>query len=437
MARNQNTIGRPTEVSGRALFSGKEACARLCPAESDTGILFVRMDLPDQPVVPAADECLSTAFRATLLRRDDIEVLSTEHLLSACVGLNVDNLVVELDGNELPAAGGCPLEFAEALLAADIQQQAAQKTSLTIRQPLAVSEGAASITGMPAEEGLTISYVLEFDHADLPAQVLTVKVDAETFMREIAPARTFGFETAYEEFAQRGIGGGVTDDNALVIFRDGSVRKPLSRQPAELRWSDEFARHKVADLLGDLAFARVDLLGRIVAVRSGHSLNAQFVSSVCRAMRQKRAPEEYLDIREIQRVLPHRYPFLLVDRILSVEEEGRIVGLKNVSFNEHFFQGHYPDYPIMPGVLQIEALAQVAGVLLLRTLEHTGKVAMLVSMDAVKLRRIVVPGDQLLLEATALRVRSRSAQVSARATVNGEVSCEAEMKFMLVDSKVL
>lgn len=409
----------------------------MCPADPDTGILFVRTDLPDSPVVPAADECLGTAFRATLLRRDDIEIFSTEHILSACVGLQVDNLVVELDGDELPAAGGCPLQFAEAMFNAGIEEQSAEKTILSMEEPLAVSEGQASITGMPAAEGLTVSYVLEFDHADLPAQVFTSRIDPETFMREIAPARTFGFERAYEEFAQRGIGGGVTDDNALVIFRDGSVRKPLSRQPATLRFPDEFARHKVADLLGDLASARVDLEGRIVAVRSGHSLNAAFASRICRALRAEKAPEEYLDIREIQRILPHRYPFLLVDRILSVEQEGKIVGVKNVSFNEHFFQGHYPDYPIMPGVLQIEALAQVAGVLLLKTLEHTGKVALLYSMDGVKLRRKVVPGDQLILEVESLRVRPRNAHVRAKASVDGEVTCEAEMKFMMVDAEVL
>jgi len=437
VARRQRTIKKATELSGKALFSGREVRVRLAPADPNTGLLFVRTDLPDNPVVPAKVECLGTVFRATMLRRDEVEILSTEHLMSACVGLQVDNLMLELDGDELPALGGCPLEFAEAILEAGIQEQKIDRTTLEIAEPLAVSESEASITGMPAEEGLTVSYVLEFDHADMPAQVFTIRIDPETYMQEIAPARTFGFENAYEEFAQRGIGGGVTDENAVVIFRDGSPRKPLSREPAELRYSNEFARHKVADLLGDLAPAGVDLAGRIVAVRSGHRLNAAFVSSVLRALKKEKGPEDYLDIHEIQRILPHRYPFLLVDRILSLEEDGRIVGVKNVSYNEHFFQGHYPDYPIMPGMLQLEALAQVAGVLLLKTLEHTGKVAMLVSMDSVRLRRPVLPGDQLTLEAEAVRVRSSYAQVNVRATVGSEVACEAEMKFMMVEKEAL
>ncbi len=438
MPRHQQTIANAAEVNGRGLFSGAEVQVRLCPAEANTGILFVRMDLPDRPVVPCTAECLGTAFRATLLRRDDLEIHSIEHLLSACVGLGVDNLVVELDAEEVPAAGGCPFEFAQAMLEAGIEEQSAEKTFLKIQEPLAVSEGESSITGMPSEEGLTVSCVLEFDHADLSAQVFTARIDPDTYMRDIAPARTFAFELAYEEFAERGFGGGVTDENALVIFRDGSVRKPLSREDAELRFANEFARHKVADLLGDLAPAGVGLEGKIVAVRTGHRLNAAVVNALCRILKAEGAPEPYLDIREIRRILPHRYPFLLVDRILRVEEEGKkITGLKNVSFNEHFFQGHLPGYPVMPGVLQLEALAQVAGVLLLRTLEHTGKVALLVSMDAVKLRRPVIPGDQLILEAEAVRVRSRSAQVNGRASVNGETSCEAEMKFMMVEAEDL
>ena len=438
MARRQNTIGKAVSVSGRALFSGRETVARLCPAETHTGILFVRTDLPDKPVVPATTEALGSGLRWTTLQREEVEIRSVEHLLSACLALRVDNLMVELDGDEMPAGGGCAGPYAEALLEGGIEEQAADKPTLEIEQPFVVSEGEAYVMAMPAEEGLTLNYVLEFDQEGLATQVITLRLEPEIYLTDFAPARTFAFENAYEEFARQGIGGGVTDDNALVIFRDGSIRKAVSRQKAELRFPDEFVRHKMVDLLGDLALAGVEVQGKVVALRSGHKLHSAFAARLASMQKEKvAAAEEYLDIREIQRVLPHRYPFLFVDRILRIEGDTKIVGVKNVSANEPFFQGHYPDYPIMPGVLQLEALAQVAGVLLLQKLEHAGKVAMVVSMDGVRLRRPVQPGDQLILEAQVVRLRTRTAQVNARGMVNGQVCCEAEMTFMLVDAEVL
>ncbi len=437
MTRRQNTIRETAELCGRGLFSGDEARVRLCPADPSTGIVFVRRDLPDNPVVPALAEALGDGFRCTALQRNDVEVRSVEHLLSACMGLRVDNLVVEVEGEELPASGGSASAYVEAILEAGIEEQSTERQTLTLEEPVALSEQGASIVGMPAEEGLTLSYVLELDEAPVPPQVVTFRIEPDSYASEVAPARTFAVESAYEEFARRGAGGGVTDENALIIFRDGSVRTARNGMKAELLFPDEFARHKVLDLLGDLALTGVDVQGKIVAVRSGHKLNTAFAARLRSMLAEKRAPEEYLDIREIQRVLPHRFPFLMVDRILSIEEDNKIVGLKNISMNEPFFQGHYPDYPVMPGVLQIEAMAQVAGVLLLQKLEHTGKLALLVALDGVRLRRAVMPGDQLILEAEAARVRSRFAQVKARGLVNGEVCCEAEMRFMLVAPEVL
>lgn len=453
MPRQQNTIDGDVSLQGRALFSGDEVNVRLCPAEPGTGVLFVRTDLPDSPVVPASVDNLGDGFRSTVLRaggeagREAATIRSPEHLLSACMGLQVDNLVVEVSGEELPACGGCSLPWAEAIQEAGISSQNEAKPTFSFGEPLAVSEDDASITGTPMESEeaeddeaplLTVSYVLEFTQAPLPPEIHTCTIDPETYMSELAPARTFSEEDAYQEFKERGIGGGVTDENALVAFRDGSIRTPLSQEEADPRFPDEFARHKVVDLLGDLALAGLDIGGKVVAVHSGHHLNAAFAARLRRVVEEReKGPEEYLDIREIRRILPHRYPFLLVDRVISIEEENKITGLKNVSMNEQFFQGHYPDYPIMPGVLQLEALAQVAGVLLLQKLEHTGKVAFMVAMDGVKLRKPVKPGDQLILEAEAVRVRSRSAQVNARGVVRDEVACEAEMRFMLVDREVM
>jgi len=447
MAREEQTIADLIEISGKGLFSGQESTVRLYPAEPATGILFSRVDLPDSPVIPAEAGFIGEGFNCTVLRHNDVEVRSVEHFLSSCMALNVDNVLVEVNCDEMPAAGGCALPHAELLLETGFVQQGVKKRSLRLTNPVAVSEGNASIVGASSDdesadgaddEGLILNYILDFGQKEgIESQVATFPINAETFIKELAPARTWALEEAYEEFRKRRLGAGVTDENALVLFDDGSVRHPLSRKKAQVRFSNEFARHKLVDLLGDMALIGADLKGNITAVRSGHKLNAMFAGRIKQIFEREKEPEEYLDIREIRKILPHRYPFLMVDRILSMKDENKVVGIKNVSINEHFFQGHYPDYPVMPGVLQIEALAQVAGVLLLKKLEHSGKVAFMVSMDGVKLRRPVQPGDQLTLEAEIKRVRSRSAQVKAGARVDGRVACEAEMKFMLVDREAL
>jgi len=434
VGRPQRTIGAEVSLSGTALFSGRRVNVRLLPADTSTGFLFVRTDLPDRPVVPATMEAVGDGFRCTTLRWNGVEIKAVEHLLSACVGLQVDNMLIEIDGDELPAMDGSASAYVDALLGAGLVDQNAERRQLALEETVTVSENGATIVAMPVQEGLTISYVLDFEEGFRPTEAFTVNVCAEQFGREIAPARTFGLEHDLHEFERHRIGGGVTDQNSFVLCKDGTAKKPLSGEPAELRFPNEPVRHKIVDLIGDIAVINADLLARIVAVRSGHKLNAAFARRLHRLLEEAEGPERYLDISEIRRVLPHRYPFLMVDRIVRVEGENKIVGLKNVSINEHYFQGHYPDYPIMPGVLQLEALAQTAGVLLLRKLEHTGKLALLVSMDSVRLRRPVLPGDQLMLEAEASRVRSRSAVVKARATVDGEVACEAEMRFMLVEA---
>lgn len=445
MPRLQNTIAGPVELTGRGLFFGKECTVRMYPAEPSTGILFSRVDLPDSPVIPAEAGFVGEGFNCTVLRHNDAEIHSVEHVLSSCMALQVDNMLIEVEGDEMPAAGGCAQGYAELILKAGIEEQNAGKKVFHFVNPVAVSQGNASIVGASNEDDedsedgrLVLNYILDFDgRPGIEPQVATFVIDKDTFMRDLAPARTWALEDAYDEFRRRNIGGGVTDDNALVLFADGSVRQPLSRGKAQMRFPNEFARHKVVDLLGDLALSGADIRGNITAVRSGHALNALFTGRIRRIIDQEKGPEEYLDIREIQKILPHRYPFLLVDRIVSMKEENRVIGVKNVSINEHFFQGHYPDYPVMPGVLQIEALAQVAGVLLLKKLEHSGKVAFMVAMDGVKLRRPVQPGDQIILDARVTRVRSRSAQVKACGRVEGHIACEAEMKFMLVDREVL
>lgn len=437
MARPQRTIREAVELSGKAAFCGETVHVRLLPAETSTGHLFVRTDLPDSPVVPATTEPVTEGFRCTMLSWNDVEVRAVEHVLAACAGLQVDNLVIELDGAELPALGGCAAGYARALQQAGTLEQSEPRALLTISRTVSVHEGDASIVAMPCDEGLSLTYVLDLSERYGRTEAFTIEVTPETFMAELAEARTFGLEEDYAEFEKLSLGGGITDENCFVLSRDGTVRTPLGRQETHLRFPDEAARHKVVDLLGDMALAGLDLQAKVLAFRSGHSLNGVFAKRLKSLREEEAGPAQYLDIREIRRVLPHRYPFLMVDRVLRFEGDSKVLALKNISINEPFFQGHYPDYPIMPGVLQLEALAQTAGILFLRKLEHTGKVALIVGLDSVKLRRPVMPGDQLMLEAEALRFRSRLAMVRARATVSGDVTCEAEMTFMLVDADAL
>jgi len=436
VARAQRTIGDAVELSGAALFSGRPVSVCLLPAEPSTGFLFVRTDLPDHPVVPATTEAQQEDFRCTALRWNEVEVRATEHLLGACMGLQVDNLIIQLDSDEMPALDGSASEYARCLVEQGIVDQNAERKVLKVEQTVTESRDGATIVAMPEEGGLTVSYVLDFEEGYGPTEAYTFELTRDNFLQQLAPARTFALEEDRKAFERQSLGGGVSDDNAFIVCRDGVPKKPRSLSPAEMRFPDEAVRHKILDLLGDMALANVDVRARIVAVRSGHRLNAAFARRLRSLLEEETGVEEYLGVREIRRVLPHRYPFLMVDRILRVEEN-KIVGLKNVSVNEPFFQGHYPDYPIFPGVLQLEALAQTAGMLFLRKLEHTGKVALLVSMDGVKLRRPVLPGDQLTLTVEAVRFRSRVAMVKANATVNGEIACEAEMRFMLVEADAI
>ena len=424
-------------MSGKGLFDGKEAKVTFRPAAADTGIVFVRVDMAEPVRIPAIASNLAERARRTALKKGPVTVETTEHCLAAISALEIDNIIIEVNSHELPGLDASSSEYVKILKKAGMVELGAQRKEIVISKPITVSDGDATIYALPfKDDTLSITYDLDYTgHTGIGRQLYSCDVTAENFERNLAPARTFLLEAEAKQFQARGMGTHLSPRDILVINSDGPIKNSY-------RFSDECVRHKIVDLIGDLALAGRAICGRIVAYKSGHSLNQQLAKKLYDLAEQtdrlsKQGTDAILDIRKIQRILPHRYPFLMVDKVIEMEGETRIKGIKNVSFNEPFFQGHFPGTPIMPGVLIIEALAQISGLLFAQRLEHTGQLAVLLSMDGVKLRKAVVPGDQLILIAEAIRIRSRTGHCRCTAMVGDQIAAEAEIKFMLVDDEMI
>lgn len=433
MARNQRTIKNPIEIDGVGLHEGSPVHVTIRPGRADTGVFFVRKDLPDADPVPATLDSLAESERRTLLRAGGAEVHTVEHLLSAFFALGIDNAEVELDGPELPALDGSAQPWFEALAGAGISELKSERKVFRIETPIVVEENGAVLHAFPSERaGLSVSYTLDYRSAGLAPQLVELELPGTDVATEFAPARTFVLASEIDALREAGLGKGADEENTVVLGAEGE-------ELPELRFPDEPARHKLIDLLGDLFLLGADLHGSITSLRSGHRSHHQLVRKLREAMEHEEnhgrlVRDTAMDIREITSLLPHRYPFLLVDRVLELEGYRRAVGIKNVTVNEPFFVGHFPEQPIMPGVLILEALAQLAGTLLLRRMEYTGKLPVLWAIDKVKLRRAVVPGDQLRLEVEATKVRDTMGRVNCTAKVNEHVAAEAQMVFTLVDA---
>lgn len=436
MTARQTTVAREVSLTGTGLFSGEPSTLTIAPGEPGEGITFIREEDGKTAIIPALVRNVLNRPRRTCLRNGTLFVETVEHCMAALAGMHIDNAVVKVSGGsvgELPGGDGSSKAFVEMIQAAGIREQGIDVVPLIIRKPIQVSFEGATLAALPGPaDQLEVIYDFE-GPPPIGRQTKSFRLGDDDFATQIAPARTFVFEEEARELQARGLGKHLSPKELLVISKTGPIDNAF-------RFADECVRHKVLDLIGDLFLVGRPLRGRIVAYKSGHQLNhllaRRLVEQEESHARQNLVHRDAaMDIRRIQRILPHRYPMLMVDRVLEIVGDQKATGIKNVTFNDVFFQGHYPGTPIMPGVLIVEAMAQLGGLLLSQKLEHTGKLAVLLSMDKVKMRHPVVPGDQLLLEAIAVRVKSRTGHVRCKAFVEDKMACEADIKFMLVDAE--
>jgi UDP-3-O-[3-hydroxymyristoyl] N-acetylglucosamine deacetylase/3-hydroxyacyl-[acyl-carrier-protein] dehydratase len=425
-------------LEGLGLHTGSLSHLVLRPASPNTGLKFIRTDLSGRPVVDAKFSNItniSRRHRRTSVGANGVEIHTIEHLTSAMGGLGIANIIAEIDSDEIPVLDGSALPFCEALLNAGIEEQNVANKKFMVKEVIWIEEQDASITILPGD-AFRVSYTLSYKHPFVHSQYAKFDITPEIFTKEIAPARTFCFEEEVEDLRRQGLGAGATYDNTLVISDKGVIDN-------RLRFPDEFVRHKIMDIIGDFYLLGADVQGHVLAIKTGHTTNMKLLNRMKLIEDQTRdagiparytyIPGQSLDITTIQKIIPHRYPFLLVDRVIRLEEDKKCVAIKNLTANEEFFQGHFPGKPVMPGVLIIEALAQTAGILFLSSRMNLGKMAFFMSLDNVKFRRPVIPGDQVILETEVIRLRTRTGQIKGVAYVDNKVVVEAEIMFALSD----
>jgi UDP-3-O-[3-hydroxymyristoyl] N-acetylglucosamine deacetylase/3-hydroxyacyl-[acyl-carrier-protein] dehydratase len=441
MRQRQTTLLKEASFSGIGLHSGLDTTVVFKPAPVNSGIRFIRTDLESRPEIEAdVGNAIGEFSRRTVLGAGDITISTVEHILAAVNGLGIDNLIIELNTSEPAESDGSSAPFVKVLKEAGVVEQDGLRRFIEIKTPVSISENGVEMVALP-HDGLRISFTAHYDHPLVGTQYASFDISREVFERQIAPARTFSLLKDVEDLRSKGLIKGGSLENSIVIGDD----KILNEEP--LRFADEFVRHKILDLLGDLCLLGAPVKAHIISVRSGHSTNIKLVRLLKErfgtpakrlARRHVRDVPSSLSIDQIKDIMPHRYPFLLVDKILSLEEGKRVVGTKTVTINGPFFQGHFPGHPIMPAVLIIEAMAQVGGVLLLSMVENPReKLVYFMAIDKAKFRKPVFPGDQVRFELEMMKLRLNTCKMRGKAFVGNDLVAEAELLSVVRDRSEL
>lgn len=464
MDKPQRTIRSKISYSGIGLHTGNKTTVTFKPAPVNHGITFVRTDLPNSPEIPAVIDNVVDLNRGTTLGTGDVKVHTVEHVLSALAGLQLDNVIIELDNNEPPVGDGSVMPFVKVLMKVGIEEQNAPKNYLEIDTPLFYSEPDKGIdlVVLPSDD-LRITFMVDYHNQALGTQYTSLVSLEKEFVKEFAAARTFCFLHEVEMLKSQGLIKGGSLENAIVICDNNMKADELQRlkklfnlkeevfvgktgilNDIPLRFPNEPVRHKALDLIGDLYLLGVPLKAHVLAARSGHAANVALVKKIkqeyekkkitTRYQGEKKAGDYLLDIDAIMKIMPHRYPFLLIDGILDLEPNKKVTALKNVSINEPYFAGHFPGHPIMPGVLIIEAMAQAGGILLLNTVpDPENKLVYFMGIDGVRFRKPVKPGDQLRFELEMVQFRRGTCKMKGQAFVGADLVTEAELMATIVD----